>query len=83
MSRYEPFAELYESRPVLAIREQLRHCGTVVELATEARAKGFDVQYIPGGFVNDAVIRESQNEESRSYNHTIRSARRFIDSYGA
>lgn len=78
---YEPFAELYDSRPVIHIREQLRHCASVIDLASKARAKGFEVLYTPGGFVNDVIIRPSQNEEERGQNHTIRSAKRFIESY--
>lgn len=78
---YEPFAELYDNRPVLIVRDQLRHCATVIKLASEARSKGFEVQYSLGGFVNDVIIRENQNEEAPSKNHTIRSAKRFIENY--
>jgi hypothetical protein len=81
VTQYEPFAELYDNRPVLVVREQLRHCATVIQLASEARAKGFEVQFSPGGFVNDVMIREGQNEDIRPKNHTIRSAKRFVDNY--
>lgn len=81
MSYYEPFAELYDNRPVMQIRKQLRHCATVISLASEARAKGFEVQYTPGGFVNDVIIRSNQNEDERGQNHSIRSAKRFIQDY--
>jgi hypothetical protein len=81
MTNYEPFAELYDSRPVMLIRDQLRHCATVIKLASEARSKGFEVQYTPGGFVNDVIIKPDQNEETRGQNHTIRSAKRFVEKY--
>ena len=80
MTKYEPFAELYDKKPVLVIREQLRHCASVINLVTEARAKGFEVQYFHGGFINDAIIKSSHDEE-HGQNHTIRSAKRAIESY--
>jgi hypothetical protein len=83
VTSYEPFAELYDNRPVLVVREQLRHCASVLALASEARAKGFEVQFSPGGFVNDVMIREGQNEELRPQNHTIRSAKRFVERYSS
>jgi hypothetical protein len=81
VSHQEPFAELYKSGPVLVIREQLRYCASVAKLAAVAREKGFDVQYITGALINDAIIRESQSERAHSKNHTIRSASRFIENY--
>ena len=63
------------------VREQLKHCASIITLANNARAKGFEVQYLPGGFVNDIVIKESQEEATRAQNHTIRSAKRFVDNY--
>jgi hypothetical protein len=79
MAGYEPFGELLDGRPVLVIREGLRHCASVIELAAKAREKGFDVQVSYGGFVNDIIVRGGEGAPQQ--NHTVRSARRLIERY--
>jgi hypothetical protein len=76
MTHYEPFGELLNDRPLFIIRENLRNCKTVIALAQEARAKGFQVEVAPGSFIHDVKIQESK--DSRVQNMTVRGARAYL-----
>jgi hypothetical protein len=79
MARYEPFGDLLDDRPRLVIRENLRNCKTVIELAEEAKAKGFEVEVAPGSFIHDIRIKESK--DAPVFSLTVRGAQAYLRRY--
>jgi hypothetical protein len=76
---YTPFGELYNNRPKCVIHGRLKNCTTVQELAQLANAKGYEVLFDEGGFANDIKLSEGFDAESPVRNHSVRTARRFLE----
>lgn len=79
MSSYEPFGELYENRPQMIIQERFKNCNSVMQLAEQAKSKGYQVIFEPGGFLNDIQMHEGYDSSTKLKNHTIRSAKLFLE----
>lgn len=78
MTHYEPFGELLNDRPMFVIREGLKNCKTVIALAQEAKAQGYQVEIAPGSFTHDIRIQESKDARVQSL--TVRAAKAYLRS---
>ena len=78
---YSPFGTLQENRPRFLVPERLQHCATVAELARLAESKGYLVSVESGAFINDIRMHEGFDNSTPLRNHTVRSARRIIESH--
>lgn len=76
---YTPFGDIYANAPKFVIHHSLRHCTSVIELAELAASKGFEVSFDHGGFVNDVRLNEGFDSSAPVRNHSVRTARRFIE----
>lgn len=73
------FDSPYTNRPRLVIHSSLKHCGTVVELAKLAQAKGYQVETQDAHMINDVMIHEGFDNSAPLRNHSVRTAKRFLE----
>lgn len=78
---YTPLGNIYANAPRLVIHYSLRHCSSVIDLARMAELKGFEVSFDEGGFVNDIRLNEGFDCSAPVRNHSVRTARRFIEQH--
>lgn len=78
---YTPFGNIYTNAPRFVIHHSLRNCSSVIDLAEMAKSKGFEVSFDEGGFVNDIRLNEGFDAGAPVRNHSVRTARRFIEQH--
>jgi hypothetical protein len=78
---YTPFGDLYQNAPKFVVHGSLRNCTSVLELAKLAESKGFEVSFDEGGFANDIKLNEGFDSSAPVRNHSVRTAKRFIESH--
>ena len=79
MRVFQTMAEVWRNRPKLIIHGRLQNCGSVRELADLAVSKGFEIEVHPSGFMHDVKLHEGSDASAPLRNHTVRSARRFLE----
>lgn len=81
MTLSQTMAEVWDNRPKLIIHSRLENCSSVISLARLAESKGYQVTMQASGFLHDVKLHEGSDSTATMRSHTIRSAKRFLESH--